>query len=411
MKKGIKYYGEVWYPDNENEKQFAIISFKDDDLQIETSLHSARGIYKESQIMGAFNGIGFVTFIDCQIQYSSSGLMETRIYYPKYSFLSAHHFIDAINTELSEFLIVNDAIVKWVNHMIRYNNVDEKLLSKQFDDHYYISEKGLSLKISQFQNFNSKRTELIIANKGSILFNTEKPIGILEAIDIYDQFQKTLQLLLGGSAKFESFSFKCLSCGEWQQVYYNDTKLTKSTRSYVHTEYEKVKVDLDKIFNAVYSDENFQFCLDKLMENFISNQVSHNKRFTNSIATFEAFCKLYSGHKLNNLSRFIRHYKEVFLLIGKFNEEEWKLFPSKVVRSRDYHIHSNTANKNVFNENELLYISFLFDFVIGYLLLQSLNVCEELLQRFIIRGNNIFINGKRTNEILSKNPLVKMEDS
>ena len=91
--------------------------------------------------------------------------------------------------------------------------------------------------------------------------------------------------------------------------------------------------------------------------------------------------------------------------IGQLSEEDWKLFPSKVVRSRDYHTHSNLGNKDVFSEYDLLYISFLFDFVIGYLLLETLNVSNELLQKFVKRGESVFIHMKKTNEILRTNPL------
>jgi hypothetical protein len=409
MKKDQKYYGEVWFAGKESEKQFAVISFKDDDLLLETNLCSPSTVYKQPQILGIISGIGFLTFIDCRIQHSLSGLVETRIYHPKYTFISAHHHVDAINTQLSEFSIINDVIVKWVNHSTWYDTLDEKLLYNKFDDVYTIENKGIEIKISHYLNFQSERTELHIKNRGSILFKTEKSIDILEAISIYDQFQKMLQLLFGGSAKFERFSFKCLTCGEWQQVYYNDKKLTKSTHTYVHTDYEKVKIDLKKILNAIYSITSFQFCLDKLMENFISKQSSHNKRFTNSIATFEALGKLYSGHKSNNLAKFIKHYKSTFLLIGKFNDEEWKSFPNKVVRSRDYHIHSNIANKNIYSEYELFYISFLFDFVIGYLLLETLEVSKDLLQKFIMHGNSVFIDMKRTNEILGENPLLNAD--
>ena len=409
MKKKQKYYGEVWLPGDENIKQFAILSHKDDDLLLETNLCAPRMVYKQSEILGVFTGLGYITFIDCSIQHSSSGMVETRIYRPKYSFVSAHHFVDAVNTKITEFSVINDAIVKWVNHFTWYDHLDDKLLYEKFDDVYSIDPIGLEIKISHYLNFHSERTELHIKNCGSILFRKEEPVDILEAINIYDQFQKILQLLFGSSEKFERFSFKCLSCGEWLQVYYNDKRLTKSNQTYVHTDYTKVKTDLNKILNAVYLDHSFQFCLDKLMENFIISHSSHNKRFTNSIASFEAFGKLYSGHELNNLSKFIRHYKKAFVLIGKFTDEEWKLFPSKVVRSRDFHVHSNIANKNVYSEYELLYISFLFDFVIGYLLLESLKGSNDLLQKFIMHGNNVFINMKRTNEILSRNPLLNTD--
>jgi len=92
--------------------------------------------------------------------------------------------------------------------------------------------------------------------------------------------------------------------------------------------------------------------------------------------------------------------------MGKISDEEWEKFPSKVVRSRNFHVHSNTGNRDVFSEFDLLYISFLFDFVIAYLLLSNLNVSQELLDKYFLHGNSIFVDMKRTNEILGANPLT-----
>ena len=78
--KSKKYYGEVWFVEKEGEKQFCILSFNEDDIWLETNLHSKQRHYKEPQILGSFTGAGHFTFIDCRIQHSSSGVTETRIY-------------------------------------------------------------------------------------------------------------------------------------------------------------------------------------------------------------------------------------------------------------------------------------------------------------------------------------------
>jgi hypothetical protein len=407
MFKESKYYGEVWFPDNQEQKQFCIMSFIDDDLVLETNLYSKNRVYKEPQILGVFTGLGYLTFIDCALQYSSSGITDTRIYRPKYSFISASHVIDSVNLKFKEFTVINDAIVKWVNYATWYDNIENKLIKKEFNDGYQISKIGLRISVNHYQQYrSSNRTELIILNQGSIKFVLEKPVTVLSAIELYDQFQKVLQLVFGSSSKFTKFSFKCMGCNEWKQLYYNDKKQSQSGSSaFVHTEYEKIKTSLPKILNAVYLDKDFQFCLDKLMENFIGKQPSHNKRFTNSIAAYEAFCKLFSKDSKNNLKKQILRYENIFKLIGKISEEEWLKFPSKVVRSRNYHIHSNTGNRDIFSEFDLLYISFLFDFVIAYLMLSELQVEQKLLNKYIQHGNSVFVDMKRTNTILGANPL------
>lgn len=407
MKKDEKYYGEVWFTEESDIKKFAVLSFDDDEILIETNLHSTGRFYKELQILGAFNGLGFLTFVDCHIQQSTSGVSEVRIYNPTYTFIGLSHFVDPFNLKINQFYVVNEAIVKWVNHRTWYDLKQKQLNSTEFNDEYLISDKNLKITIRHYLNLQSNRAELNIKNKGEISFQTEEYIDILEAIEIYDHFQRVLQLLRGGSAQFDKFGFKCPSCDDWQEVYYNDKKLTKSKNTYVHTTYFEVKDDLHKVLNGAYSNEIFKFCLDKLLENFISRQSSHNKRFTNSIAAYEAYIKTHFKIKKIKLATEINRHKQLFILISDMDKEIWKEFPNKVVRSRDYHTHSNLGNRDIFTEYELLYISLLIDFVIGYLLIETLEVSGGLLDKFVQHGRSVFIDMQKTNSILSSNPLLK----
>jgi hypothetical protein len=60
MKKNERYYGEVWFPTNEQDRKFAVLIPKDDEIIIETNLYSYDNAYKEPQIFGSFNGLGYV---------------------------------------------------------------------------------------------------------------------------------------------------------------------------------------------------------------------------------------------------------------------------------------------------------------------------------------------------------------
>lgn len=407
MKQNERYYGEVWFDTDEQDKKFAVLVFENDKILIETNLHSPQFAYKAPHILGTFNSLGFTTFIDCQIKQSSSGIINSLVYNPTYCFVGVSHFVNPYELTINEFYIVNEAIVKWIDHRSFYDWNKKKIVTKDFKNEFYLSNIGLKIGIQQYLSYKSRSYEIKIENKGKVFFQTEKTVDILEAIKIYDQFQKVLQLLRGGSAQFEKFLFKCPSCDDWQEIYYTDKKLTKSKNTYINTTYSEVKDDLKIILEKAYSDEKFKFCLDKLMENFITRESSHNKRFLNSIAAFEAFYKNYDKKRTFKLENEIRKHKDLFISIGNMSEDEWRDFPNKVVRSRDYHTHSNLGNRNIFTEYQLLYISLLFDFAIGYLLLESMEVSKPLLQKIVQRGKSVYVDMQWVNSILSSNPLDK----
>jgi hypothetical protein len=403
-----KYYGEVWFVENEDERQFCVMSFNGDKIWLETNLHSKKRQYKETQILGTFTGVGYFIFIDCRIQHSSSGIIETRIYKPKYTFVSSTYFINTKSLKIKEFRVVNDAITNWVGNSIWYSQTEEKLHKTYFNDIYEITKRKLQINIEHYQNFKmEKQSTLKISNRGAVKFKLENSVTILEAIGLYDQFQKVLQLVHGRSAKFKQFCFKCIGCGEWQDLYYDDTKLTKSNFPFVHSEYEKIKSSLNIILNASFTDSDFQFCLDRLMENFIGNHSSHNKRFTNSISAYEAYYKTYSKIGEISLKKRISENATIFKLIGDFQDEKWKYIPAKIVRARNYHIYSNPDNKEIYSELELLYLSFLFDYTTTYLLLSEIgNIQNHVLDNYISQGKSTFVDMQRTNTILGSNLLI-----
>src|SRR5690606_28277944 len=135
----------------------------------------------------------------------------SRIYKATYCFIGISHFVNPYKLKINQFYVVNEAIVKWIDHRSFYDWNKKEIVSKDFKTEFYLPDNGLKIVIEQYLNYRGSGYEIKIENKGKVSFQTEKPVDILEAIKYYDQFQKVLQLLRGGSAQFEKFLFKCPS--------------------------------------------------------------------------------------------------------------------------------------------------------------------------------------------------------
>ncbi|WP_440067720.1 HEPN domain-containing protein [Tenacibaculum discolor] len=406
MFKESKYYGEVWFVDKEESKCFCVLVFENGKVALETNLSSKYPVYKYQIILGAFTGLGYITFIDCKIKFSQSGITEGRIYHPKYSFISAYHFIEPVNLKFKKFQISNDAIVDWIHKMHWYSFMEDKLV--KHDDicqKFKIDEIGLSIELEQSSSSKTGHKEFVLKNNGYLNFESDKEISLLTAFDYYNTFQELLQFITSRTKQFSSFSFQCLSCGEWANIYYQEDRYEKSGSGYIHLLYDEVSNDLPTLINNIYTSKSFKFCLNKLMENLLGVKLSHSRRFTNSISTFEAYNKLYTTQKTKKLINYLRYNKEHITTIGKIDKSGFDDFLSKIIRSRDYHVHSNLKNKNIFSDFELLYISFLLDFVVGFGLLQEMNVSKEILDKVIMQGQSVFIDMQRTNKILRQDTL------
>jgi|GEM_PF-638991 len=406
MKEEKKYYGEVSLTSKIEDKCFAIIELKDDQIQIETNLIKSNTDYGIEIIYGIIVGLGYVTFIDCRVNYNESGIANARIYHPKYTFVSPHHFIDINKLVIDRFTIENSIIVDWF-YQTHYFNYSEDKLVKINDENIpiYIKEKKLRINIKRTTSYNSNHKEFVLKNIGLLKFHSEKKIKLIEAIEYYNGLQKVFHFLYKGSFQFSRFSFKCLGCGEWVDFYYKDSQYNNINTNYVNFHYEAVKTEINKIISTILTKENIMFCINLLMENFIAKKISHNKRFTNSIASFEGFSKIYTKGKNTKLNGYLNKQKDLIQNIAGISNDNFNLFITKIIRSRDYYIHSNLKQKNLFSEFDLLYISFLLDFITIYNIFQKIEVSEDILKKTVLKAKSVYIDMQNTNKHLSKDSL------
>jgi hypothetical protein len=229
---------------------------------------------------------------------------------------------------------------------------------------------------------------------------------VLEMIEIYRTFQKFLLLFYGKSNHFKSFNLKCLDCGEWFSLYFNDDLVNEKHSDYIQFDYIDIKNDLNIILQKWYLNEDIQFCSDIILENILTTKVSHSRRFTNSLASFEAFSKRFGeNHKNPTVEKYFDDLKDLFIEIMMIQETSFKGFVKKIIRTRDYYVHGNKKQIDVFSKFELLYISFLIDFVVGIELSKQLGFSKENIKNIINKATSVYVLMQGTNRILTKNIL------
>lgn len=402
-----KYYGEIWIPENDNIKYFCVLEFLDGVVYLETNLSSKYPEYKKELIYGVFNNLGYLTFVNNSIIQSSVGIISFKKYSPEYVFVSSHHKIDPYNLKIKEFKIDNSAFNEWIRSFHWFDNENKKLEKEDDVRHkIIIKEKFLEIEIIKTIRHTSNLNSLNIINVGYVSFSSQNKLSVIETIDIYKTFQKFLILFYGKSNHFKAFRIKCLSCGEWFSLYYNEDFVNENNSNYISFDYIDIKKDLNKILQEWYLNEDIQFCSDIILENILSIKVSHSRRFTNSLASFEAFNKRFgANHKNPTVEKYFNDLKKIFIEIMIIEEELYKSFVKKVIRTRDYYVHGNKKQVDIFSKFDLLYISFLIDFVIGVELSKQLGFSSENIKDIINKATSVYVLMQSTNRILDKNIL------
>ncbi|MFE3848184.1 HEPN domain-containing protein [Flavobacterium sp. LB3P45] len=334
-------------------------------------------------------------------------MISFKKYSPEYVFVSSHHKIDPYNLKIKEFKIDNSAFNEWIRSFHWYDNENKKLEKEDDVRHkIIIKEKFLEIEIIKTIRHTSNLNSLNIINVGYVSFSSQNKLSVIEMIDIYKTFQKFLILFYGKSNHFKAFRIKCLSCGEWFSLYYNKDFVNENNSDYISFDYIDIKKDLNKILQEWYLNEDIQFCSDIILGNILSIKVSHSRRFTNSLASFEAFNKRFgANHKNPTVEKYFNDLKYIFIEIMIIEEELYKSFVKKVIRTRDYYVHGNKTQVNIFSKFDLLYISFLIDFVIGVELSKQLGFSSENIKDIINKATSVYVLMQSTNRILDKNIL------
>lgn len=411
MFKDKKYYGEIWLKSNENVKSFCVLEVCDNQIQLETNLIDKFKVYHLDIIYGSFIGLGHLTFVNCSIKYTSSGITEARIYNPMYTFVSAFHQIDPLKLKISEFQVDNSAIVTWVRKMHWYDSIENKLeIEGEIKNCIEIPKKELNLTIVKSTSQTTNHKYFKLENIGFVNFTSKKQLTIIECIEVYNKFQKLLHFIYGKSIQFKYFSFKCLDCSNWSSLYYQDNLSKNNISNFITLDYDSIKDELPKIVTHWFSNEDISFCADIIIENLLAVKTSHSRRFTNSYSAFEAFSlKFGKTVKNSTVEKSLLEHQEIIQQITNIPYEKLKGYIKKIIRTRKFLVHRTNANDKCFTEFELLYISFLLDFVVGIGLLSQMEVSHKVINKVIGRAKSTFTDMQAVNRLLNKNILDSIQ--
>lgn len=408
MFKENKYFGEVWFKDSEGLKCFCVLELIDDEVFLTTNLTKKYIAYQIDVIYGIFTGLGYVTFVNCNIQNSSTGIIETKVYSPKYTFVCAYHLIEPLNLKVNKFQIDNAAIVKWFGKMNWYNSIEKKVELLEDIKHQTAISEEFSLTIVKSTSNTSNPKFLRIDNIGYVDFKSEKNLSILESIELYNLFQKLFHFIYGKSVQFKSFNFKCLSCGKWASLYYKDDFNKENISGFITLDYDTINEGLSKIIKHWFTNTDITDCADIIIENLLSVKTSHSRRFTNSYSALEAYSfKFGKSHKNPTVEKYLLDHRQLLHTITSISENDIKEYISKIVRHRDFLTHRNKFKNNIFSQFELLYISFLLDYIVGIGLMKQMDASEKIIKKIIGRAKSTYQDMQSVNKLLSKDILEK----
>jgi hypothetical protein len=383
-----KYFGEIWFPNKENEKQFCTIEIIENKVCLHTNLYSIESSYRVSILYGKFNDLGFVTFANCKIRNSVSSIIEYKEYLPTYLFVSSDEYINPYKLRLKSIEIENETINELIRPFHIMNPLSQKVEIKSVKTHEIKLNDDLTLSFHKNYGISSNILKTTINNYGVLKIDFNKEKSVLESIEIYKQFQKFCIVFFSGIKKYKYFKSKCLNCGNKFNILFDDNLAINHHQGFFDDDLLSDHEQFSTVIANWFNNENLKYCFDIIIENYLSVKVSNARRFVNSIATFEAFYKFISLKKHEELDKRIIDFEDDFISID--NEiVDFTEFSKRIVRFRNIYIHSNKNDKIKHDNFELLYLSLLFDHVIILKLSENLGFNSDFIEK--IKKNSIEI--------------------
>lgn len=406
MFKEKKYFGEVWFERQESKKEFCELEIIDEDVIITTKLIDDEEYYRVDIIYGTFAGLGYLTFINCKIIFSSFGVVPYKKYLSEFTFSCGYHHIIPNKLQIDKFSVGNASIVKWLINQHHYDYYNKKFIKREnlsisgkIDSDLEYSLLNTTTSISKIEYFK-------MSNDGYITFKRSKRLSITECIELYQKFENFLHYFLGESEQFSSFNFNCPDCDELIDFYYKSKLCRTRNSGFLRFSFKEIKDDFNNLMITFFNNYSIYEIAEIIVENQINKPISHKRRFLNSYTAFELYSSQFLAVKNKpKIEKCLMQYLDLISFILDKNQTITKIFIKKIVRHRDFLAHRNRPQNNFFSDFELFYLSYLLDYVTTIQILKKIELSSELIEKVKSKAKRFCIDVKGMNEILNKNYL------
>lgn len=423
--------GYIFRPENPNEVKDSVrLEISDSKIELEYSEDSSdiNDYSKIGVILGVFNRIGKVTFLDCNLSGNSFGSGANLRKYSADLMLEGVHISNWQELKFSKCVVNIPSLYEWVGISVMknrlwtekklYSEIPEDILLATFEKYQLLFSFGYYSSIAENEIHLKQYTNLKIVA-------LQDDMHLSEFIEIITHFKKFLLLIANKSHISDSITFY-----NNKYKYENDQGLipmelvthSKSQSkiqlsiSAVRIEYKELQNNFEEIIKTWYENTNLYSSIDLVIEKFLNPNLSRENDFLNSCFAIETYHRRFRKVEVIEKSEFNRIRKSIIEVIE--NEEYKKFFseklsyanePSfrirlldlkehfenilpqsididdyiiKVVKTRNFLVHRGES-KNTFDDFDMFYAARYVESIVRICILIELKVPETVILKTV----------------------------
>jgi hypothetical protein len=421
--------GYIYKPENPKVIQDSVrLEISDNKIEFEYTENSPdlSVFSKIGVILGVFNGIGKVTFLDCNMSGSASGSGANVKKYNADLMLLGVHISDWQKFKFSKCIVNIPSLFDWVgisaikNRLWTenklYSEIPEEIKLATFEKYELLFSFGYQSKFAKNKIHLNQYTNLkIVALKDEI--------HLSDLLDIIVHFKKFILLIANESPFSETitlFSNKYKYEHDRQLIpidlvvnpeRQNNIQLSISA---IRIEFNKIQNNFEEIIKTWYENTKLYSSIDLIIEKFLNPKLSRENDFLNSCFSIETFHRRFRKLEVFEKPIFKKirksiidnienddHKKFIKEKLAYANEPTFRarlldlktrfenILPSdmnvddyiiKIVKTRNFLVH-RTQNENTFDDFDMFYAARYIESIVRICILIELKFPEKIIHK------------------------------
>lgn len=421
--------GYIFRPENPDVIQDSVrLEISDTKIELEYTDGSSdlSDFNKIGIILGVFNGIGKVTFLDCNMSGSSLGSGANLKKYSADWMLTGVHISDWKEFKFSKCIVNIPSLYDWVGisaiknrlwtEKKLYSEIPEEIKLATFEKYQLLFSFGYQSKFAKNEIHLSQYTNLKIVA-------LENDIHLSDLLETIVHFKKFILLIANESPISETITlfnnkYKYDQDGQLIPIdlvanpkRQNNIQLSISA---TRIEFKEIQNSFEEIIRTWYENTDLYSSIDLIIEKFLNPKLSRESDFLNSCFSIETFHRRFRKIEVFKKPEFKKIRKSI---VDNIENEEVKKFineklsyaneptfrarlfdlktrfvnilPSnvniddyiiKIVKTRNFLVH-RTQNENVFDEFDMFYAARYIESIVRICILIELKFPENIIHK------------------------------
>lgn len=292
-----KIFGTIYLPDKPNDKIVGVwLTITSNSILIETPHDTLRN-ENWPILLGEFNGIDQITFVNCYSGGGSSGAGGTfkRIYVSY--LIEGTHISESNELKFNKIIMNSPALNNWIT--------DKSGIKDLEDGKYQIPEKkeilnvdidNVNISIYLSHSITSSYKELQVSQECRIMIKSDDLVILESFSKIMGHLKKLILFLTNKNPEFEKYSLY-KDGEEYGLINTNDSLKEDRFTQNIHISYLEIKSSLKAIVSFWFKHEKLYPVIDLVLEKCYNTQMSPQGFFLNICVAVETFHRTYG---LNN---------------------------------------------------------------------------------------------------------------